>query len=131
MIGRKKILVIDDEEDFCFFLKKNLENTGEFIVFTAGTGEDGIRLCRLEKPDLILLDVMMPKMSGPDVAEILREDTGINNIPLIFLTAVVTKEEIGGAPIREIGGQNYIAKPIEIENLVKTINKVLQEKAAL
>ncbi|MFH0827526.1 MAG: response regulator, partial [Candidatus Omnitrophota bacterium] len=74
MNNKKKILLIDDEEDFCFFVKKNLENTGEFEVITAPEGKIGIDLAREEKPDAILLDIVMPKMDGTDVAEILVND---------------------------------------------------------
>lgn len=131
MVGLKKILVIDDEEDFCFFVKKNLEATDEFDVFVATQGDDGIVLAKLEKPDLILLDVMMPKLAGPDVIEILKDDPKTKNIPVVFLTAIITKEEIGLEIIRKIGGHNYIAKPVETVELVNSIKKVLQEKAAV
>ncbi len=127
MGGRKKIVVIDDEEDFCFFVKKNLENTGEFIVFTANDGEGGLALAKLEKPDLILLDIMMPNQAGPDVADILRNSDKTKDIPVVFLTAIVTKAEIGVETMREIGGHNYIAKPIEIADLVDSIKKALNK----
>lgn len=129
MITSKKILLIDDEEDFCFFVKKNLEHTGEFEVVPATDGKKGIALAREDKPDLILLDILMPEITGSDVAEILLNDPKTKQIPLIFLTAVVTKEEIGVESIKEIGNQNFIAKPVDIERLISCIKKVLGEKA--
>ncbi|MFH2137516.1 MAG: response regulator [Candidatus Omnitrophota bacterium] len=122
---QKKVLVIDDEEDFSFFVKKNLEVSGMFNVLVATNGEDGIRLARIEHPDIILLDVMMPSLGGPDVADILGNDPKTKDIPVVFLTAIVTKEEIGVETMREIGGQNYIAKPISAEDLIAAINKVV------
>lgn len=125
MIEKKKILLIDDEEGFCFFVRQNLEQTGEFEVITANRGEEGINLARNKKPDLILLDIVMPRLTGPDTAEILKSDPKTKEIPLIFLTAVVTKEEIGVESIKEIGGRNFIAKPVDTERLVSSIKMTL------
>ncbi|MCP4650438.1 MAG: response regulator [PVC group bacterium] len=127
MSVERKIVVVDDEEDFCFFVKKNLEATGNFRVLLAHNGEDGIRLTRLEMPDVVLLDVMMPNLGGPDVADILNSDPKTKDIPVIFLTAIVTKQEIGVEPMKAIGGLNYIAKPVEIAQLVEAINKVISK----
>jgi len=63
-MDKKKILLVDDEEDFCFFVKLNLERTGKYQVFTATNGMEGIRLAKQLKPDLIFLDIVMPKMGG-------------------------------------------------------------------
>lgn len=128
MEDRKKILLIDDEEDFCFFVRKNLEQTGEFEVMATTKGEKGINLARREKPDLILLDIVMPEMDGSDVAEVLLNDPETKQIPLIFLTAIVTKEEIGFESIGEIGGHNFIAKPVDTERLTCCIKDVLRGK---
>ncbi len=122
-----KVLIVDDEENFCYLIKKNLEDTGEFRVFVATNGEDGIALARLEKPDVILLDVMMPQMHGADVAEELKRDERTKNIKIIFLTAIVRKEEIGVGTMRGIGGSKYIAKPVETEELIRCIKEVIQE----
>ena len=126
MKDKKKILLIDDEEDFCFFVRKNLERTGEFEVMTATEGKEGINLARRENPDLILLDIVMPKMDGSGVAKVLLDDPKTRQIPLIFLTAIVTKEEIGFESIGEIGGHNFIAKPVNTERLTCCIKDVLR-----
>ena len=119
------MLDVDDGDDFVFFVKKNLEATGEFKVFVASCGEDGIRLAKIEQPDVILLDVMMPSLGGPDVADLLQADDKTKDIPVIFLTAILTKEEIGVETVRNIGGQNYVAKPISVKDLIGSINKVM------
>lgn len=129
MAGEKKILLIDDEEDFCFFVKKNLEKTGEFQVLTATKGEEGINLARNKNPDLILLDIVMPQVSGPDVAEALLNNSETKQIPLIFLTAMVTEEEIGDESIKQIGGRPFIAKPVDAKKLASSINMVLGQKS--
>ncbi len=126
MAEKKKVLLIDDEKDLCFFLKANLENTGEFDVIVSNRGDKGIKLAQREKPDLILLDILMPGMSGDEVAEILLENPATAKIPIIFLTAMVTKEEIGDVALKKRGGRNFIAKPITTEELVGAIKKVLE-----
>ncbi len=129
MAQKNRILLIDDEKDFCFFTEKNLEQTGEFEVFTATRGEEGIGLAREKKPDLILLDVNMPQISGPEVAEILLNDPATSEIPVVFLTAVVTKKEVGIKSINEIGGRCFIAKPVDIQTLSSCIKDVIRKNA--
>lgn len=127
MGNKKKILLIDDEVDFTFFVKKNLEQTGEFEVIIANDGAKGIDLVKEVKPDVILLDIVMPNTSGPDVAEFLLHNPQTKQIPLIFLTAVVTKEETGIDLIKGIGGHNFIAKPVDALTLISSIKAVLME----
>ncbi|MBU0635304.1 MAG: response regulator [Candidatus Omnitrophica bacterium] len=125
---KKKILIVDDEEDFCFLIKKNLESTGEFEVFVAYNGIDGFCLARVEKPDLILLDIIMPDIGGSDVVHRLKADEHTKNIPVIFLTAVITPKETGKGRVRKIGSYNYIAKPIDTDRLIAYINDTLAGK---
>jgi CheY-like chemotaxis protein len=96
----------------------------------AHDGESGISMVKLERPDVILLDIMMPKVSGPDVADAILQDPAIKNIPILFLTALVTEEEIGFRLMREIGGRNFIAKPVEIDRIVNCIENALNPKPA-
>lgn len=129
MRNKKRILLIDDEEAFTFFVKKNLEQTGEFEVIVANNGTSGIDLSAKVKPDVILLDIVMPNPSGPDVAEFILHNPQTKQIPLIFLTAVVTKEETGIDLIKEIGGHNFIAKPVDTQTLISSIKAVLGQAA--
>ena len=128
MREKKKILLIDDEKNFCFFVKKNLEITGEFEVITSDCGDEGIDLAREKKPDLILLDIVMPKMMGEDVAAVLIKDPKTKNIPLVFLTAQITKDEIGVESTTRIGGHLFISKPVDTERLVSSIRAILGPK---
>ena len=125
-MGRKKILIIDDEEDFLFFVKGNLENTGEFQVIEASSGKEGIEIATEEKPDLISLDISMPEMSGEEVAKKLSKIPDTKKTPLIFLTALITKNEIEDGGISNIAGHKFLAKPIATKQLVTAINSTLE-----
>ena len=123
MSGRK-ILIIDDEEKFCRAIKKALELKTDFQVLTATEGVEGVRLAKIQKPDVILLDVMMPGMFGTDVAEKLSDDPSTSSIPIIFVTAIIKQEEIA-VKNYIAGGHSFIAKPVIIDEVIKKINEVL------
>jgi len=130
MESKKKILLIDDEKDFCFFVKGNLENTGEFEVIATTSGKEGIKLACREKPDLILLDLNMPETSGDEVAQILYGRPETKAIPIVFLTALITEDEVGSERMANIGGKRFIAKPIATKDLIANIKKILGIKNA-
>ncbi len=121
---KKTILIIDDEEDFTFFVKLNLESSGGFVVHTSANGQEGIEMAKAIKPDMILLDILMPAMHGTDVAERLLSASSTKNIPVVYLTAVVRKEDLE-ANDGIIGGRKFIAKPISPEELIAEINTTL------
>ena len=120
----KKILVVDDEPSITRMIKLNLERTGKFEVRTENKGGNAVSVAREFKPDLIFLDVMMPDMPGDEVAAQLRDDPELSNIPFVFLTAIVTKEETEPTG-SEIGGNIFLAKPVKTEELLQTIDKQL------
>lgn len=122
-----QILMIDDEEPFSFFVKLNLETDSRFKVTTAPRGDEGLKLAKSIKPDLILLDIMMPGMFGTEVAGKLLEDPRTKDIPIIFLTAALKKEEADEMDGR-IGGREFIAKPITKEELISRIEATLELK---
>jgi len=126
MEWKEKILLIDDEKDFCFFVKGNLENTGKFEVLTATSGKEGIKLACDKKPDLILLDLIMPEMPGDEVAQNLRDKSETKKIPLIFLTAFITENEVGTESMANIGANNFIAKPVTTKELIANIREILK-----
>ncbi len=117
------ILIIDDEVDFTFFVKKNLEATGKFDVLVANDGAQGIQRARQLRPNAILLDVMMSGMPGAEVATELQKYDETKKIPVIFLTALVREAETAKQS-HEIGGHLFVAKPVKIDELVKTIAKM-------
>ena len=121
-MNKKKILVVDDEEKFTKYLKLNLELTGKYEVRVENKGSHGLEAAKAFKPDLILLDVMMPDMDGSEVASLLREEEICKNIPVVFLTAIVTEQEIEEKG-SDIGGHPFIAKPINLKNLISSIEQ--------
>jgi CheY-like chemotaxis protein len=124
---KKKILLIDDEEDFCFFVKLNLEKTDNFEVLTTTSGSKGIIMASKEQPDLILLDIIMPEISGGQVAEQLLESPRTRDIPVLFITAIASRREVQSQE-GIIGGRQFIAKPVTPEELMLKINRVLAGK---
>lgn len=125
MDNRKaKVLLIDDEEDFCHFVKLNLERSGKFQVLTATKPLVGINTAKAQAPDVILLDILMPDMDGSQVAENLLNDETTKRIPIIFLTALAQRKEVEGTN-GIIGGRTFIAKPVTPDELVKRIEEVI------
>jgi CheY-like chemotaxis protein len=118
----KKILLIDDEEDFCYFVKKNLEATGNFEVEAYNDDIDIIQEVRKLRPNLILLDIKMPKKDGSEMALELKKHKDTQEIPFIFLTALVNEEETQKRG-NFIGGEYFMAKPVRIFELIDTINR--------
>lgn len=120
----QKILVIDDEKDFCFFVKENLELTGNCEVTCAFNGEEGLALAGHKKPDIVILDLLMPKMDGRSVLDKLKQNSATSDTPVILLTAIDPTEarlRVPGLP-----KEAYLTKPVTLENLRKTIDKLLQ-----
>jgi CheY-like chemotaxis protein len=122
---KKKILLIDDEEDFCFFVKLNLEQTGKYEVLTATTGSRGLIMASEDPPDLILLDIIMPEMSGGHVAELLLESPKTKDIPVLFITAIASRSEVQSQE-GVIGGRMFIAKPVTPVELMAKIDPILE-----
>jgi CheY-like chemotaxis protein len=119
----KHILVVDDEPAITRLIKLNLESTGRYTVSTENRGSRAIETARQSQPDLILLDIMMPDMLGSEVAAAVHEDPALNHIKIVFLTAMLKKDEARSS--EEIGGQRIIAKPISTDELIQVIEEVL------
>jgi len=122
---KTRILVIDDEPSLTRMIKLNLERSDAYEVYTENEGLNAIDAVRDFRPDLILLDIMMPDKSGDDIAQELRDDPRLCNIPIVFLTALVTQDE-AGAQASKIGGNIFLAKPVSTDELVAVIEKTLK-----
>ena len=122
-----KVLIIDDEVDFCYFVKKNLMKDELFDVIIATNGQDGIDLAKNEEPDIILLDLFMPDMPGEDVADALKENTATADIPILFVTALATNDDIVDGEENKIGNNYILPKPIRTKKLIETIKNILSK----
>lgn len=122
--GAKKILIIDDNVDFSNLVRSRLEQTGKYIVQVENQGSLGVSAARAFKPDLIVLDVVMPDMDGPEVAEKIQEDNTIANVPIVFLTSIVSEEEVKSHR-GVIGGRHFIAKTERIQTIVSYVEQIL------
>lgn len=126
MLVREKILLVDDESDILEFLKYNLEKVN-YQVFTANNGEEGVLIAKSIQPDLILLDVMMPKMDGMEVCSIIREEKNIEQPIIAFLTS--RAEDYSQIAGFEVGADDYITKPIRTRVLISRIEALLRRKS--
>ncbi len=120
----KKILLIDDEASLTKLMKLNLDRTGKFEVKTENSGLRAVDAVKSFQPDLIFLDIMMPGMSGDDIAQELRSDNTLAAIPIVFLTAIVSKEDTD-AMGSYIGGNRFLAKPVKTNELLQVISDIL------
>jgi two-component system alkaline phosphatase synthesis response regulator PhoP len=122
-MSQKKILVVDDEVDLVETIRFPLEAEG-FNVLVAYNGEDALNMARTENPDLILLDIMLPKLDGYKVCRLLKFDERYKNIPIIMLTArAQEKDRIIGM---ETGADEYITKPFDMDKLLERVKAYLE-----
>jgi len=122
----KKILMIDDEKEFCMVVKQNLEMKGDYCVEIAMDGKSGIAAALRSKPDLILLDIIMPGIGGFEVLRELKGKKETTSIPVVMLTAVGSEE----AKEKALGlyDEDYIVKPVLIKDLDAKIKAVLSRR---
>jgi two-component system alkaline phosphatase synthesis response regulator PhoP len=125
-MDKKKIMIVDDEQDFLTIVKLNLQQTGKFEVLTLSSAKDIIENVHNFRPDVILIDILMPKIGGLDVCKKLNEDPMGINIPIIVLSALERNEDKLKA--FKAGVVDYLVKPIDKNDLVAKIEKVLRYK---
>ena len=119
----KKILIVDDEVDILEFLKYNLEKY-EYTVETALNGEAGLKKIKIFQPDLVILDIMMPKMNGVQVCEKIKSISEFKDTCVVFLSA--RNEEFTQLACYDAGGDDFISKPIQMKVLLKKINIIFK-----
>lgn len=119
----KKILIVDDEQDIVESLKFVLESA-DYICYCAYNGEDGLKLAKEIMPDLIILDVMMPKINGYKISRLLKYDNKYKNIPIFMITA---RSQEGDKLIgEETGADEYITKPFDLSEVVEKVKQYLE-----
>ena len=120
-----KILIVDDEEPIRELIKYNVEKQ-KYETFTAENGQQALELCRNKNPDLVILDLILPDMSGLDICRIIRNDSSIKNIPIIMVTAKTEDSDIVTG--LELGADDYVTKPFSPKVLLARIQSVLRRK---
>jgi len=119
-----KILIIDDSNTNLFLLKNILEIDGYNNIYTASNGNQGLKMITEILPDLVLLDIMMPKnITGFDVLEMTKKDKLTQNIPIIVISAKIEADNIDKAI--DLGAIDYISKPIAIDSVLSKVNSLL------
>ena len=124
---KQKILIVEDYRDFQGALRTQLENDG-FEVIVADDGYQGYERTKQEKPDLIILDVMIPVMDGFHVSKLLKNDIHLKNIPIIMMSGTKKDKEDKEKGINACDADAYLLKPFEHQELLNTINQLLTKK---
>ncbi|HLW17093.1 MAG TPA: response regulator [Actinomycetota bacterium] len=121
-MGLARVLVVDDDRVIQQLLEVNLELEG-YEVKRAGNGDEALKLVRSFKPDIVLLDVMMPKLDGREVCRRIKGDPATADIPVVFLSARAQDMDVNSG--LELGASAYITKPFDPVDLLSTVERVL------
>jgi CheY-like chemotaxis protein len=121
----KKILVVDDESDVRELIKAGLDKT-KYTTLSAASGMEALGICKINKPDLILLDIAMPMMDGYQVCEKLKQDPQTKDIPVLFLTGKDLDPRGIIERYEHLGACGYIPKPSTLKELLEKIGEILQ-----
>lgn len=121
-----KVLIVDDEEAILMMYSERLKEGGHSVI-TASDGEEGIESAKKNKPDLIFLDIIMPKINGLDVLKELKSDPDVKNIPVFLLTNL--PEDASGGKAKELGVTGYLVKAqVEPADLEKIVDEAIKKK---
>ena len=116
-MNKKRIFIVDDESGFTRLLKLTLEKSGNYEVLEENDGTKAWLKAREFKPDIVFLDIVMPKIDGGDVAQQIRSDPMLAKVPIIFLTAIVSRSETK----QDIGGFPFLSKPVSLDAITRCI----------
>ena len=122
--AKKRILVVDDEPTITRLLKLNLEQTGDYEVATENISQAALAAAEEFQPDLFLLDVLMPGLDGGNLASQLQTSPKLKGVPIVFLTAAVTREEVR-ARHGLVGGLPFLAKPVNLHEVLGCLERHL------
>ena len=126
---KKRVLVVDDEVSITRLLKLNLEKTGKYTVQTINSSEEALKAALEFHPDIIMLDVIMPGLDGGYLASVIREHPALKTVPIVFLTAAETKQEVA-ARHGVTGGMPMLAKPVDLAEVMACLDRLLSATPA-
>ncbi len=127
--GPKRVLVVDDEAEIRKLVERTLQAKG-FTVETAADGEEGLRKVRAGMPDLVLLDAMLPKLHGFEVARRMRSDAATKEVPIVIMTAIYRGWRFAQDARENYGAEDYIEKPFRIDDFLRRVEAVLESTAS-
>lgn len=125
--GKRKVLVVDDDQELVELISEVLERDGRFEVRTANNGFDAGMLVKDYRPDLIVLDVMLPDINGKEVCQRVRNDPTMEDVKIICISGMVEEDKIDS--LREAGANDFLNKPFEVEKLVERMCQLLDIEA--
>ena len=126
-MGKKRVMIIDDEEGFALMIKIRLERIGNYEVMALTDAKDAIKQVHDFRPDVILLDLIMPKVNGLDVRDMLGNDPIARQIPVIIVSGIDQSMDKGQA--YKFGAVDYIAKPVDDARLLDAVEKAINSKS--
>lgn len=121
----KRILIVEDEKDMAYILVEILKGEG-FEIDVAYDGEEALSRIKKKKPDLVILDIMLPKLDGRDLLKIVKESEDIRDIPIIMLSA--KSEQWDRDTCLRLGAEEYIEKPLEVTKLLRQVRRTISKK---
>jgi len=121
--GRRKTLIVDDDEELVELIRDVLEQDGRFEVRVANNGFDAGMMVKEYKPDVIVLDVMLPDINGKEVCQRIRADSSLEDVRIICISGMVEADKIDD--LKEAGADDFLQKPFEVETLIERICKLL------
>lgn len=120
----KKILIVEDKEDILELLAEIFDDLGDYRILCARDGEEALRIAREDNPDIILLDILLPKMNGYDVCKSIKSDPATSNAKVLMISGVV--QEFNRRKAQEVGADVFIAKPFDTIALVEKVEELLR-----
>jgi excisionase family DNA binding protein len=121
--GKRKALIVDDDEELVELIRDVLDSDGRFEVRVANNGFDAGMMVREYRPDILVLDVMLPDINGKEVCQRVRKDSTLEDVKIICISGMVEKDKIGD--LKEAGADDFLQKPFEIEQLVERMCALL------
>jgi DNA-binding response OmpR family regulator len=122
-----RVLVVEDEQDIAGLIRHTLERTGDAVVETVGRGDEALRIIAADAPDLVILDLNLPVLSGDDICRLLRQRSETADIPVIMLTARTSESDrVAGL---DLGADDYVTKPFSLRELAARVRAVLRRRA--
>ncbi len=125
--GKRKVLIVDDDEDLVELISDVLERDGRFEVRTANNGFDAGMVVKEYRPDLIVLDIMLPDINGKEVCQRVRSDKAMDDVRIICISGMVEEDKVG--ELRAAGADDFMHKPFEVEQLIDRMCQLLDIEA--